>query len=267
MDLTLSPETSRFATRSGAFSPTTCRPRHAPRHRSDHRASSSIRTSRSHFIARSHRKGWSVPHWPVEHGGTGWTPVQRYIFDSNAAAPVRRCTTRRVAFRRPRHHPLRHAGAEGQVPAAYPFRRGLLGAGLFRARLGLRSRVAEDAGPMPDGDHYVVNGQKIWTTNAHQVEPDVRAGAHLHRRQAPGRHHLPAVRHGHARDHRPPHHRQRRRSRIQRSVLRRRAGADVEPRSARRTRAGRSPSTCWNSSAAAGCWPARCARSLPSSCS
>ena len=27
------------------------------------------------------RKGWSVPHWPVEHGGTGWSPVQRYIFD------------------------------------------------------------------------------------------------------------------------------------------------------------------------------------------
>jgi len=28
-----------------------------------------------------HRKGWSVPHWPLEHGGTGWSPVKRYIFD------------------------------------------------------------------------------------------------------------------------------------------------------------------------------------------
>nr|MBF0685172.1 acyl-CoA dehydrogenase family protein [Pseudomonas sp.] len=26
------------------------------------------------------RKGWSVPKWPVEFGGTGWTPVQHYIF-------------------------------------------------------------------------------------------------------------------------------------------------------------------------------------------
>ena len=27
------------------------------------------------------KKGWAVPHWPVEHGGTGWTPVQQYIFN------------------------------------------------------------------------------------------------------------------------------------------------------------------------------------------
>src|ERR1700687_3838990 len=26
-------------------------------------------------------KGWAVPGWPVEWGGTGWTPVQRYIYD------------------------------------------------------------------------------------------------------------------------------------------------------------------------------------------
>ena len=25
-------------------------------------------------------KGWAVPHWPVEYGGTNWTAVQRYIF-------------------------------------------------------------------------------------------------------------------------------------------------------------------------------------------
>ena len=33
------------------------------------------------FHRALHRKGWSVPHWPVEHGGTGWSSVQRYIFD------------------------------------------------------------------------------------------------------------------------------------------------------------------------------------------
>ena len=27
------------------------------------------------------RKGWSVPAWPVEYGGTGWTATQRYIWD------------------------------------------------------------------------------------------------------------------------------------------------------------------------------------------
>src|SRR5258707_12243311 len=25
-------------------------------------------------------KGWAVPHWPKEWGGTGWTPTQQYIF-------------------------------------------------------------------------------------------------------------------------------------------------------------------------------------------
>src|SRR5690242_13363544 len=27
------------------------------------------------------KKGWSVPHWPVEFGGTGWTPLQHHIFE------------------------------------------------------------------------------------------------------------------------------------------------------------------------------------------
>ena len=26
-------------------------------------------------------KGWIAPNWPKEHGGTGWTPMQRHIFD------------------------------------------------------------------------------------------------------------------------------------------------------------------------------------------
>ncbi|MGJ7583298.1 acyl-CoA dehydrogenase family protein, partial [Variovorax sp. RHLX14] len=32
------------------------------------------------------KRGWSVPHWPVEHGGTGWTPMQHYIFAAELAA-------------------------------------------------------------------------------------------------------------------------------------------------------------------------------------
>ncbi len=26
-------------------------------------------------------KGWSVPHWPVEWGGTGWSPIKLLIFN------------------------------------------------------------------------------------------------------------------------------------------------------------------------------------------
>ena len=36
-------------------------------------------------------RGWSVPHWPVADGGTGWTAMQRYIFEEEcylAGAPT-----------------------------------------------------------------------------------------------------------------------------------------------------------------------------------
>ena len=37
------------------------------------------------------KKGWAVPQWPVEHGGTDWTPAQKYIFSKecyHAGAPM-----------------------------------------------------------------------------------------------------------------------------------------------------------------------------------
>ena len=37
-----------------------------------------------------HKKGWAGVNWPVEYGGTGWSPVQKYIFateEANANAP------------------------------------------------------------------------------------------------------------------------------------------------------------------------------------
>ena len=39
-------------------------------------------------------KGWLAPHWPAEWGGTGWTVVERFIFDLEgnlAHAPCRWC--------------------------------------------------------------------------------------------------------------------------------------------------------------------------------
>ena len=46
-------------------------------------------------------KGWSVPHWPVEHGGTGWSPAQHLIFKQElamaGAPPVSPNSTHMVA--------------------------------------------------------------------------------------------------------------------------------------------------------------------------
>ena len=33
-----------------------------------------------------YEKGWIAPSWPKEYGGTAWTPMQRYIYDSEAGA-------------------------------------------------------------------------------------------------------------------------------------------------------------------------------------
>jgi|GEM_PF-3236166 len=32
-----------------------------------------------------YEQGWVAPAWPKEYGGTGWSPVQKYIFDSECA--------------------------------------------------------------------------------------------------------------------------------------------------------------------------------------
>ena len=32
-----------------------------------------------------YKKGWIAPHWPEEHGGTGWNITQRYIWDQECA--------------------------------------------------------------------------------------------------------------------------------------------------------------------------------------
>ena len=33
-----------------------------------------------------HARGWSAPHWPVEHGGTGWSPLRRHLFEEECFA-------------------------------------------------------------------------------------------------------------------------------------------------------------------------------------
>ena len=112
------------------------------------------------------RKGWLVPHWPVEWGGTGWSVVERYIVDlesSLANAP------RTLAFGIGMLAPvLLKYGSEAQKAHWLPrIKNGSdwwcqgysePGAGSDLAALKTRAVL--------DGDHYVVNGQKTWTTLA-----------------------------------------------------------------------------------------------------
>jgi len=115
-------------------------------------------------------KGWAVPHWPVEWGGTGWTPVQNYIFKEEmqlAPAPDP------LGFNVSMVGPVIIAfGNEAQKRRFLPkvanldywFCQGFSEPGAGSDLASLRTSARRD------GDHYVVNGQKIWTSRAHNAD-------------------------------------------------------------------------------------------------
>ena len=111
-----------------------------------------------------YKKGWAGLNWPVEYGGTGWTPVQKYIYaneEANANAPVI------VPFGLSMVGPVIYSfGSEEQKQRFLPdilaskvwWCQGYSepGAGSDLASLKTRADLA--------GDHFVVNGTKTWTT-------------------------------------------------------------------------------------------------------
>ena len=114
-----------------------------------------------------HSKGWVAPDWPVEHGGTGWSEIQRYIFaEETALAQAPSLPPMGLKMVAP---VIMHYGTEAQKAQLLPrilsgedyWCQGYSepGAGSDLASLKLRA--------VRDGDHYVLNGSKIWTTHAH----------------------------------------------------------------------------------------------------
>ena len=116
------------------------------------------------------KKGWIAPAWPKEWGGTGWSAVQRYIFDEElgfAGAPpiipfgVTMCAAVLLRF-----------GTEAQkkrfLPRIYNgddfWCQGYSEPGSGSDLASLKTKA------LRQGDRYIVNGQKIWTTLAHYAD-------------------------------------------------------------------------------------------------
>jgi alkylation response protein AidB-like acyl-CoA dehydrogenase len=149
------------------------------------------------------KKGWVAPDWPTEWGGTGWNVVQRYIFEEEcgyAGTPplvafgLRMCAPVLLRFgtdaQKQRFLPKIYGGEEFWC-------QGYSEPGSGSDLASLKTRAARENG------HYVVTGQKIWTTLAHYADWIFRSGPHrCQDRQASGRHLLPADRHEDAGHHR-----------------------------------------------------------------
>ncbi len=117
-----------------------------------------------------HKRGWAVAGWPKEWGGTGWTPVQFYMFGEemqlNGVPPP-------VGFNVNMHGPvLIQFGTEKQKKQFLPgiaacddwWCQGFSEPGAGSDLASLKTSAVRQ------GDHYIVNGQKTWTTLAQYAD-------------------------------------------------------------------------------------------------
>ena len=115
-------------------------------------------------------QGWLVYSWPVEHGGTGWSPVQRYLFEEEMG---RAHAPRIIPFGPKMVGPVIYTfGNEAQKARHLPaiarnetwWCQGYSEPDAGSDLASLRTRAVRDGG------HYVVNGTKTWTTTAHWAD-------------------------------------------------------------------------------------------------
>jgi len=115
------------------------------------------------------RQGWLGYQWPAEHGGTGWTPLQRYLFEKEcAAAGAPNLTVLGLKLLAP---VIYNFGTDAQKAEVLPrilsgedyWCQGFSEPGAGSDLASLKTRAVRE------GDHYRVNGSKIWTTHAHHA--------------------------------------------------------------------------------------------------
>ena len=111
-------------------------------------------------------QGWLVYHWPDHAGGPGWTPIQRWIFEkecAEAGAPVLPGMGLKLVG------PVLYTfGTQAQQDyylsrlrsAEHFWAQGFSEPGAGSDLASLRTRAVRE------GDHYIVSGHKIWTTQA-----------------------------------------------------------------------------------------------------
>jgi alkylation response protein AidB-like acyl-CoA dehydrogenase len=116
------------------------------------------------------KRGWSAPTWPKEYGGTGWSAIERYIFARECAAvDAPRIFSMGIRMVGP---VLMKFGTTEQKAKYLPrivagdvtFCQGYSEPGSGSDLASLKTRAVRD------GEDYVINGSKIWTTGAHVAD-------------------------------------------------------------------------------------------------
>tara|TARA_R110002124_G_scaffold153244_1_gene320248 strand:- start:41752 stop:42951 length:1200 start_codon:yes stop_codon:yes gene_type:complete len=117
-----------------------------------------------------YNKGWVAVNWPKQFGGTGWTPMQKHIFNEEMASA-----------NAPRLSPF---GLSMVGPVIYTFGNqeqknqhlgGILSGDVWWCQGYSEPGSGSDLASLKtkavrQGDHYIVNGQKIWTSYAHEAD-------------------------------------------------------------------------------------------------
>jgi alkylation response protein AidB-like acyl-CoA dehydrogenase len=130
-------------------------------------------TTREEFLAWHkvlYKKGWVAPLWPKEYGGTGWTVTQRYIYNDECAKAE---TPQVLPFGVAMVGPVIYSYASEEQKKKYLPRilsgedwwcQGYSEPGAGSDLASLKTRA------VLEGDHYIVNGQKTWTTLAQYAD-------------------------------------------------------------------------------------------------
>lgn len=164
MHLSISPEAAAFRAEVRAFIK-----RKLPAEMVEH--SGAVFTSNKAHIKYWQRvlfeQGWGAPGWPVEYGGAGWSAAQKFIFDEEmhiAGAP------RALPYGTSMVGPVIYTfGSEAQRQRHLP---GIVSGDVWWCQGYSEPGAGSDLAAVKmsavrDGDFYVVNGQKAWTSFAH----------------------------------------------------------------------------------------------------
>jgi len=110
------------------------------------------------------RKGWAAPNWPVEHGGTGWNAVQKYIFAQEMA---RAGAPEPVAFGMKMVAPVIFTYGNDELKRR--FLPDILASNVWWCQGYSEPNAGSDLASLKttavrDGNDYLVNGTKTWNT-------------------------------------------------------------------------------------------------------